>query len=237
MKFSSLQKQILSLVGSLVIVIIISQSLINFFTVKKTLIEDVREKQLISFVEASQSDIQMVLEKAIETSNLLSEDPVLKTWFKQGETNDTLGKLAKERLSVITNAQEYFTVFAVNHKTKNYWAEDGKLLEVISRSDSDDSWYFDFLNQNEKVSLNFDYNKEMDQTLFFFNTLMGTRQNPIGVAGVGINPENIIKEFKNRKLTENSKLWIIDSKGKVQISPSKNEIGKDLKSILTPDQI
>jgi len=235
MKFTSLQKQILSLVGTLVIVIIISQGAINFFTVKKTLIQDVREKQLISFVEASQSNIQMVLEKAIETSTLLAQDPVITTWFKQGETNDTLGTLAKERLNAIVNEQDYFTVFAVNDKTKNYWAEGGKLMEVISRSDSDDSWYFDFLSQDKNVVLNFDYNKEMDQTLFFFNTLMGTHQNPVGVAGVGINPEDIIKEFNSRKITESSKLWIIDGKGKIQISPSKKQIGKDIGAILTSE--
>ena len=235
MKFTSLQKQILSLVGTLVIVIIISQGAINFFTVKKTLIQDVRKKQLISFVEASQSNIQMVLEKAIETSTLLAQDPVLTTWFKQGETNDTLGTLAKERLNAIANEQDYFTVFAVNDKTKNYWAEGGTLMEVISRSDSDDSWYFDFLSQDKNVILNFDYNKEMDQTLFFFNTLMGTHQNPVGVAGVGINPEDIIKEFNSRKLTESSKLWIINGNGKIQISPSKNQIGKDIGNILNPE--
>lgn len=232
MRLKSLQKQILFLVGTLVVLTIISQGIINYSTVKKTLIRDVREKQLKSFVEASQSNIQMVLEKAIETSNLLAQDPVLNTWFRQGEKDDTLGQLAKKRLDVIVEKEGYFTVFAVNQKTKNYWAEGGKLLEVISESDNDDQWYFDFLKQDKNLLLNFDYNKEMDQTLFFFNTLMGTRQNPNGVAGVGINPESIIKEFNSRKLTENSKLWIVDEQGKIQISPDKEQIGEDLGALL-----
>jgi hypothetical protein len=65
-QFKNLQNRILTLVGSLVVVIILSLSVINFFTVRKTLINDIREKQLLSFTEASQSNIQMAIEKLLK---------------------------------------------------------------------------------------------------------------------------------------------------------------------------
>lgn len=230
-KFKSLQTRILTSVEFLVIVIILSISIINFYTVRKALIKDIREEQLLSFVEASQSDIQMVLEKAVETSILLAEDPTLVKWFADGEKDPELGKLAKDKLTGI-NKSGYFTVFAVNNVTKNYWSENGKLLDVVSESDPDDSWFFGFIKDGKKIALNFDYNSELNQTLFFFNALMGSSSQPMGTAGVGMNPDNLIKELTKRKITENSKLWIIDNSGAIQISATKEEINKNISTIL-----
>lgn len=235
-KFKSLQTRILTSVEFLVIVIILSISIINFYTVRKALIKDIREEQLLSFVEASQSDIQMVLEKAIETSIFLAEDPTLVKWFAEGEKDPELGRLAKDKLTGI-NKSGYFTVFAVNSITKNYWSENGKLLDVVSESDADDSWFFGFIKEGKKIALNFDYNSELNQTLFFFNALMGTPNQPLGTAGVGMNPDNLIKELTKRKITDNSKLWIIDNTGAIQISASKEEINKNISAILPADLV
>ncbi|HNV51246.1 MAG TPA: methyl-accepting chemotaxis protein [Tenuifilaceae bacterium] len=230
-KFKSLQTRILTSVEFLVIVIILSISIINFYTVRKALIKDIREEQLLSFVEASQSDIQMVIEKAVETSILLAEDPTLVKWFADGEKDPELGKLAKDKLTGI-NKSGYFTVFAVNNITKNYWSENGKLLDVVSESDQDDSWFFGFIKDGKKIALNFDYNSELNQTLFFFNALMGSSSQPLGTAGVGMNPDNLIKELTKRKITDNSKLWIIDNSGAIQISATKEEINKNISTLL-----
>ncbi|PKP08476.1 MAG: hypothetical protein CVU09_15660 [Bacteroidetes bacterium HGW-Bacteroidetes-4] len=235
-QFKNLQNRILTLVGSLVVAIILSLSIINFFTVRKTLINDIREKQLLSFTEASQSNIQMAIQKAIETSLLLAEDPLLLDWFTGGEQDSVLGELVKRKLTTISNKGEYFTVFAVNELTKNYWAEGNKLLDVLSPTDPDDSWYFDFVKMRKKVVLNFDFNQELNQTLFFFNILMGTPDNPLGTAGIGMNPDNFIKEFVSRKLTEKSQLWMVDTKGIIQIAANTNEIGKNISTIL-PDEL
>ncbi len=230
--FKSLQSRILFFIGSLVILIILSISIVNFYTVRKTLIKDIRDKQLLSFTEASQSDIQMVIEKAMETSVLLANDPLLVKWFADGEKDNQLGVLVKARLTVTSKEMGYFTAFAVNSVTKNYWTEGNKLLDVVSESDPDDNWFFGLLKDGKKIVLNFDYNKEMDQTLFFFNALIGTAEQPLGTAGVGLKADNIIKEFNTRKLTQNSKLWLINSSGKVEISSIKEEIGKNIGTIL-----
>lgn len=138
-QFKNLQTKILALIGSLVVLIILSLTIINFYTVRKTLIRDIRENQLLSFMEASQSNIQMVIEKAMETSIVLAQDPLLVKWFQEGEKDAALGELAKAKLTSLNKEMGYFTVFAVNNITKNYWAEGGKLLDVISETDPDDS--------------------------------------------------------------------------------------------------
>lgn len=233
--FESLRARILVLIGALVIIIIVSSSYINYTTVRRTLIKDIREKQLLSFTQAAQSDIQMVLEKAMETSVILANDPVLMKWFSEGEKDPILGELAKKKLTQISEGSGYFTVFAINNVTKNYWAKNDKLVDVLSESDSNDNWYFGLLADKKKVVLNFDFNPKLNETLFFFNAIMGDVNNPKGIAGVGINPDEIVKELSSKKLTENSRLWVIDKKGMIQISAVKDEIGKNINEILPAD--
>lgn len=108
----------------------------------------------------------------------------------------------------------------------------GGLLDVVSESDNDDSWFFDFMKHPKPVVLNFDYNAELKQSLFFFNALIGTQQHPMGVAGVGLNPENVIKKLTSRKLTPNSKLWILNESGDILISMVQNEINMNITTLL-----
>ncbi|MCB8963855.1 MAG: HAMP domain-containing protein [Bacteroidales bacterium] len=61
---------------------------------------------------------------------------------------------------------------------------------------------------------------------------MGDSNNPLGTAGVGINPDKLIEELTKRKITENSKLWIIDKKGAIQIAANKEEINKNISTLL-----
>jgi methyl-accepting chemotaxis protein len=66
---------------------------------------------------------------------------------------------------------------------------------------------------------------------------MGSSSQPLGTAGVGMNPDNLIKELTKRKITNNSKLWIIDNSGAIQISATKEEINKNISTILPADLV
>ena len=97
-KFKNLQRRLLTILGLLVIGIILLMGTINYYSVRRALIRDIRENQLLSFLEASQSTLQSLLERAIETSYYLSNDPLVTTWFQSGEKDAAQGKLALQRL-------------------------------------------------------------------------------------------------------------------------------------------
>lgn len=221
--------------GGLILVVVSLLTLINYRTVKSTLQEDIRNKQLLVFVEAAQSNIRAVLDKGNEVSLALADDPTLLKWFKEGEKDQSLKQLALEKIDKTKKDLGYMTVFAVNNVTKNYYQEGYKLLDVMSESDPDDSWFFDLMKTKQKSALNYDYNQELNQTLFFFNILMGDVNNPVGTAGVGINPAAMVEEFKQRKITPNSRLWMVDAQGKVLIAQTEEEIGKSLGAIIPQD--
>jgi methyl-accepting chemotaxis protein len=218
--------------GTLILVIVVLSGLINYQSIKSTLQEDIRSKQLLAFLEAAQSNIRADLEKGMETSIALAEDPALVKWFSEGEKDATLKEVSLDKLDQTKTGLGYLTVFAVNNVTKNYYQENHKLLDVISESDPDDSWFFDLMKSGTKAVLNYDYNAELDQTLFFFNVLMGTPSNPLGTAGVGLNPESLVEEFRKRSITPNSELWIVDGVGNILIAQEKDFINKNLSDFI-----
>ena len=236
-KFEKIQNRLLVYLGSMVLAIILLMSLTNYSSVRKSLMKDVKEKQLLSFVEASQSNIRALIEKALETSEFLASDPTILQWFMGGEKDEALGVLSKNKLTDISLQDEYFTVFAVNSITHNYWSENNQLLDVVTETDPDDSWFFDFSRLNVPLVLNFDYNQELDKTLMFINARMEKDGIYLGTAGVGIDPDKIITEFKKRKITENSQLWLIDSDGNIKMSQNAEEINSDLNKFISKEYV
>jgi len=232
LKFERLQSKLLVVLGSLVIGVVVLIGIVNYYTVKGALIKDIREKQLLSFVEASQSTLQAMLEKALEASALLAQDPTLNKWFVGNEEETLLQDLALQRIDQLQKDYGYFTVFAVNNLNNHYWQENYKLLDILSEDDNDDSWFFELMKSKQKVSLNFDYNKELNQTLLFVNIMMGNLDNPSGTAGVGLNPQVLVDEFQNRRLTANSRLWLVDTKGVINMAQNTEEIDMPLAKLL-----
>ncbi len=234
MKVRSIRANILLAFGGVCIAVIAVLSVAIFTMVSNTITEDIRERQLHTFIESSQSDLRNEFENAIETSLSLAQDPTLIKWF-ENEDDEVLKQLLLSRLDMTVNGLGYFTVFAVNAATNNYWAEGFKMLDTVSESDPDDSWFFDSMNSGKKILTNFDYNKNLDQTGLFINVLIGDPSNPLGVAGVGLNPTKLVKQLNNKKYSENSYMCIIDELGTIKIAQHEDDITKTLKDIITEE--
>jgi methyl-accepting chemotaxis protein len=231
-EFKSLKARTITIFGAFVIVIIMLFGAINYYSAKYTLTRDMRENQLLSQLEATQANIQELIGKAIETSQILATDPVITEWFLSRETKDELKPLALKKLKKIQENTNYFTAFASNHLTKHSWNESGELVAVYSIDEPKDQWYFNIMNSGKKIILDMNYNPELDQTFFFIDVLMGDPNDPFGMAGVGINPEQVIEDFKN-KTGENNRLWLFNKDGEIQISDKQKDIGSNLKDVIS----
>lgn len=222
--------------GGFVALMIGFMAFVHYTSVRQALINDYRQKHLLTSLQASQSSLQSILERAIETSELLAEDPTLIDWFQNDEKNDYAGRLVLQRLNYLHKSYNYATVFAVNATTLNYWQENFNLIDSISSIDPDDSWFFDALENKKKRYLNFDYNRELNRAVLFVNVLMGDVEQAVGVAGVGIDPSVLISDFERHKLTANSRVWLVDAQGVVNMSEDIIDVNQPLHNLL-PDEI
>ncbi len=215
--------------GILVVLMIVVSGLVNYYSAKKSLFKRYGEIEFpLVILNSAQSDLQAILEKGIETSELLADDPTLLSWFEDEETDPMLEDLSLKKLDYIHKSYGYSTVFAVSAATFNYWSEDFTKIDVISPDDKDDSWFFYAIGKNEKTAFNFDHNNELDRTILFVNVLMEKDNKVLGIAGVGLDPSILIDKFEEQKPSPRSKLWLVDKAGKVIMSSKRDDIGFSL---------
>lgn len=232
MNIYGIRSKLTFIFGGLIAVIIISFSVINYYSVKSTLLQDIRGKQLLLFLKASQSDLQASIEKAVESSLSLADDPALINWFLDKEHSEIYQQTAMEKMDWLKKELNYM-VFAANKKTNLFYSFDEK-NEVISLSpdNSNDSWFFNTLKSNQKYALNYNYDRAADTYKIFVNVSMGDPANPIGVAGMGIAPEKILQNLKKQKVTPNSRLWLIDNSGRILLAENSAEQDQNINTVL-----
>jgi len=236
-RFKSIKRRFVTILGTFVVLVIILLGLVHYLSAKQALLEDIRKKQLITYLKASQSSLQSLLLKAIETSELLAEDPALLAWFEGGEKDGQARELGLQKLDRLQKNYNYTTVFAINDRTKHYWRQGYDKLDVISCDDPYDSWYFNVLESKIKTTIDFDYNKEIDLFLVFVDVIMGDVNKPLGIAGVGLDPSVLINEFRDNKISDGSTLWLIDEKGRVEMAENVEAIDQHLDILLPLDLV
>lgn len=231
-EFTKLRNRLLVYFGLLTFSIIIIQAVVSYSTVKSTLQKDIRQKQLLAFLEASQSELRASLEKGLEVSMALADDQLLLDWFANEETDETLSHYALERIDQLYSKMGYPNAFAASASSKKFYVQGHLHANTLSESSTTDAWFFSMLKSGQKYELNYDYNAALDQTFFFYNVVMGELTQPKGVAGIGIDPGGLISQFVSRKITENSEVWMVDSSGNIVISENVEVIGSNLGAIV-----
>ncbi|WP_066629322.1 HAMP domain-containing histidine kinase [Labilibacter marinus] len=235
--FGNIRTRLQITLGILVIVIITVSGVLNFFSAKDSLFDRYRDRQFSLIVlRSAQSNLQAKLERAMETSELLAKDPTLISWFVTDE-NSLYKELSLHRLDHIHKSYSYETVFAVDASTLNYWSEDFKKLEVLDWEDDDDSWYFNTIQNKVTTSLNFDHNNKLGRTMLFVNVLMYHEDSIVGIAGVGVDPSDLLREIEFHKPTKNSNIWLVREDGRVVVASNLNDVHSNIEKFLTPQTV
>ncbi len=233
MQLRSIQSKILLTFGSVVFLVIAAVSFTFYYTVSNTLTENIRTQQLHSFLEASQSNLRAGFEKAIETSIGLASDPTINMWFESNESDESIQSLCLDKIDTAVDEFGYLTAFAVNNRTRNFWSKGHLLLDVISEDDPDDVWFFNTIkDSHNRVQTNLDFNRELNQSALFINVIMGSADNPLGIAGVGLNIDILVDELTQRKFSDGSKLWVADNSGIIKLSQNTDDVNTSLNDVL-----
>lgn len=210
-------------------------SIYSYSVVKNAIISKLKSRDLIYTAQSISSKIDARITRAKETSLILAGDPFIQKWMKEGETDQSLGRDVKQKITEIARDYDYHKTFLVSAITGHYWSENGLLLDTLSKDDIDDSWFFNTIVSQERISLDIDYNNQYQDMFVFVNALIGDIKNPIGITGIGLNLNSISKEFQSYKFGEKSNMWLVDEKGKIYISEDLGQLGDKLTKFLPPD--
>lgn len=219
--------------GSIIIVLtIFFTGITNYLISKKAAVEKFKTKDFVYIIESISARIEGKIGKARETALILSKDPTIIKWIKTEENNEESKKIAMKKITDIAKDYEYSNAFIVNASTKNYWAEDGKLLDTLSEKDKDDSWFFETMKRNKPISFSIDYNNERGNTFVFVNSIIYDEGKPIGITGVGLDLNDIANEFESYKFGAQSNLWLIDDKGNICLSEDVEHNGMNIEDFI-----
>lgn len=217
---------------------------LGYSNTKKSLVDKAKSQDIIFIVKSMASKIDARISRAVETSYILARDPLNIKWIEEEEQDKESENLVLNKIENIASSYDYSNVFIAGIRTRHYYFRENSIenknnekFVVLSQNNPADSWFDEMIRSKKEIALNVDYNRTMDDSFVFVNTIMGSLDNPVGITGVGLSLNEITKEFKEFKIGKESNLWMIDDKGIIQLSDIREDIGKSYEEFLPKDVI
>ena len=218
----------------IIIIAILVTGISNYFQVRNALSKKLQQQDLVYILKSISTQVDARIDRAKETSLIIADSPEIIKWFNDGEIDKQYEALFIKQMTDIAKTLNY-TVFFTNKKTGHYWTDSNLLTDTMSKDDPANRWFFDSIASGQKITLNIDYNNKLNLTNIWVNTLMGDSHNPAGIAGVGVDLQDISREFGHYKIGDKSDLWLVDAKGKINISENVEQNGNELADFLPTD--
>ncbi|MCL6638294.1 MAG: SpoIIE family protein phosphatase [Firmicutes bacterium] len=213
------------------VIIVFSMVLVGstvYLLTEKEVVRKLKDKDLVYIVESVASKIDGRIERAVETSLLMARDPEIIEWVAGGEKDGAAAGHIRQRLVDLPGKYDYSNSFVVSATTGHYWAENGQIIDTMSKDNPHHAWFYNTLSAREPVSVVFDYNVERNDTFVFVDALIGDPNQPLGVAGVGLDLKNLSEEFQRFKYSKDSELWVVDARGKIYLSDNAEQNGRNI---------
>lgn len=230
----------LVIIGCLAIVVaLLFMSITSMVITRNAVIHKLKNGDIENSASSITAVIEGRIEKAVDASLMMADDPNVIKWVQSGEKDQEAGKIVRGKMNKLVRDFGYDTSFLVSDVSKNYWSSHGdkfELLDVVSKEDYSDDWYFSTLNMQKKYEINIDYNKELKDTFVWIDALVGDTRHPLGVAGLGMNLSAVIKgliEDESIKRVKNE-IFLVDSQGVIYLSKNPQYLNKMLSVFMPP---
>lgn len=176
------------------------------------------------------SEISNELTKPIFVSLTMANDSFLKNWLKdeqsQVDSKEHQQKLI-DYLEGIKEKYNYNSVFVVSDFSKIYYHYNG-INKVVSEQNDHDQWYFNFLKSENTYDLEIDTDEANQNRLSVFVNcrIVDDDGNILGVAGVGLELNQIQALLKSFEDDFGLDAMLFDKEGSVKIHSDTNYIEK-----------
>ena len=207
---------------------------ISYYTARSSIIKKLKSTDLIQIATLKADRVDSRISRAIETSNLIANDPTILRWFREAESNYLLGELVRQKLDSSITSSEYTYAFAADRLTLNYWKNNSSKSIYLDSADPNNAWFYKTIKIEKKTQININSDSKND-TYVFINVLMGDIKNPVGVAGVSIRFNQVAKEFTATDPNYDARIWLIDHLGKVKIAADIEGINQPIGKYTSPE--
>ncbi|MDF2925752.1 MAG: Stage sporulation family protein [Paenibacillaceae bacterium] len=223
--------KVIGLASVLIVFSMLLTGTLGYVFTKNGVVSKLKNQDLGTIAKSIGEQLDGRIERAKETAITLADDPLILRWVTGGEQDGELTEYAMQKLGYLHESRAYNSSFVVSAVSSQYWSESGSVIDKVSSQDPDDAWFYHTLGSNMKVAVNIDYNSVRKDTSAFINALVGDRERPLGVAGVGMSLKELSAEFQTYKYGKGSHVWLVNAEGKVLLSDVLEHNGMLLKDL------
>jgi diguanylate cyclase (GGDEF)-like protein len=174
------------------------------------------ERELPLTGEAIYSEIQRDILRPVFVSAQMAQNTWLRDWVEAGEHD--VQPLLRYLREVKAN-NDAVTSFYVSALTHYYYHPSGAQKKVDTR-DPADAWFFRAVSMKEDYEINGDPDamNKLLLTLFINYKMFGKDGKLIGITGVGLSSENLVKLVKDYEQRFSRRISLLDETGRVVLT-------------------
>lgn len=189
-------------------------SILNVSTARSAMLDELSTSSLPLLRENILSEIRTDFIPALNTASVMANDYFLIKWTENGEIDE---KEIRSYLKRIQQKYGFYSTFFVSNNSKIYYHHSG-INKIVSKQNSHDVWYFDFIKSGKKYALDVDTDEAGDDklTIFFNFRIENNKGDLIGVTGVGVEMEGFSEFLLEKQKKYNRAIFLTDSEGTIQ---------------------
>lgn len=194
----------------------LATTLFSYYTSVKAVRKSILTTELPLTSDNVYSEIQRDLVRPVLIASMMATDTFLHDWIRHGEQD--VGQITRY-LREVQNRHNAFTSFFVSEKTRTYFQSRG-VLKQVSPDEPRDAWYFRVRELKEPYEINVDIDMaNQDSLAIFINyRVMDENQHFLGVTGVGLSVESVIKLIDTYQKRFDRTVYLVNRQGVISLT-------------------
>lgn len=209
-------------------------SVISYYTSRDNIRHSIVNTELPLTSDNIYSEIQKDLVRPVVISSMMARDTFVRDWVMSGEQDSA------QMTRYLREVQEHygaFTSFFISEKTHTYYQAKG-ILKQVREDEPRDTWYFRVRDMQEAYEINVDVDMaNQDRLTFFINyKVFDYSGNFIGVTGVGLTVDAVVKLIDDYQQRYERSVYFVDTNGRLMLTgadggPMGAKAGQSLASV------
>ncbi|MGE8496348.1 MAG: diguanylate cyclase domain-containing protein [Pseudomonas sp.] len=194
----------------------LTTSLLSYYASRDSIRQNIVNTELPLTSDTIYSEIQKDLIRPTQIASMMSRDTFLRDWALAGEQNP---EPVTRYLREIQDHYGTFTAFFVSERTRTYYQAKGVLKQVVE-GEPRDAWYFRVRNMDEPYEISVDPDMaNADRLTFFINfKVFDYQERFIGVAGVGLTVDAVVKLVDDYQKRYDRNIFFTDRHGNLVLT-------------------
>ena len=198
----------------------LATSLLSYYASRSSIRESIVNTELPLTSDTVYSEIQKDLVRPILISSMMAHDTFLRDWALGGERDPAQ---ISRYLNEVMGQYRAYTAFFVSSATGNYYQAQKGVMKKIDPQEPRDAWYYRVLKLDAPYEINVDLDMaNQDKLTVFINyRVFDYSGNFIGVAGIGLTVEAVVRLIDDYQQRYQRQVYFVDPQGNVVLTGSK----------------